>query len=110
MRYYHSGIAPALYSDPLQKTPDATTNTAHQSLGDIEALLCFSHLRWDFVYQRPQHLISRASNHWLVLFWEEPIWDDSEWLEVRPVSAQLQVFTPHLKHGTDETQATGKQR
>ena len=23
-------------------------------------LVCFSHLRWDFVYQRPQHLLSRA--------------------------------------------------
>jgi UDP-galactopyranose mutase len=22
-------------------------------------LVCFSHLRWDFVYQRPQHLMSR---------------------------------------------------
>jgi len=23
-------------------------------------LVCFSHLRWDFVWQRPQHLLSRA--------------------------------------------------
>ena len=30
--------------------------------GGTEAdLICFSHLRWDFVYQRPQHLLSRAA-------------------------------------------------
>ena len=23
------------------------------------ALICFSHLRWDFVFQRPQHLMTR---------------------------------------------------
>lgn len=110
MRYYHSGIAPNSNSDPLQKTPGVTVNTAQQPLGDIDALLCFSHLRWDFVYQRPQHLISRASSHWPVLFWEEPVWDDNDWLEVRPISAQLQVLIPHLKHGTDEAQATSRQR
>ena len=37
-------------------------------------ILCFSHLRWDWVYQRPQHLLSRlASNHGhRVYFVEEP--------------------------------------
>jgi hypothetical protein len=35
-------------------------------------LLCFSHLRWDFVYQRPQHLMSRFSNQYTVYFIEEP--------------------------------------
>jgi glycosyltransferase involved in cell wall biosynthesis len=34
-------------------------------------LLCFSHLRWDFVYQRPQHLMSRFSNEYTVYFIEE---------------------------------------
>ena len=36
-------------------------------------LLCFSHLRWDFVFQRPQHLLSRAARTMRVLFWEEPM-------------------------------------
>src|SRR5690606_25856231 len=36
-------------------------------------LVCFSHLRWDFVWQRPQHLLSRATKHYDVLFVEEPI-------------------------------------
>src|SRR3954466_3595980 len=35
-------------------------------------LVCFSHLRWDFVWQRPQHLLSRAAKHYRVLMIEEP--------------------------------------
>jgi len=32
--------------------------------GDGPALVCFSHLRWDWVWQRPQHLLSRfAERH-----------------------------------------------
>jgi UDP-galactopyranose mutase len=37
------------------------------------AIITFSHLRWDFVYQRPQHLLSRLSSRRRVIFIEEPI-------------------------------------
>jgi UDP-galactopyranose mutase len=40
-------------------------------------LLCLSHLRWDFVFQRPQHLMSRFAQTHRVLFWEEPLFDVS---------------------------------
>ncbi|MDB6452901.1 glycosyltransferase family 1 protein [Falsirhodobacter sp. 20TX0035] len=36
-------------------------------------LICFSHLRWDFVLQRPQHLMSRFAQERPVWFWEEMI-------------------------------------
>jgi len=36
-------------------------------------LVVFSHLRWDFVLQRPQHLISRFAKHHRVFFFEEPV-------------------------------------
>jgi UDP-galactopyranose mutase len=35
-------------------------------------LVCFSHLRWNFVYQRPQHLMSRCARERRVFFVEEP--------------------------------------
>src|SRR5215204_1756374 len=35
-------------------------------------LVCYSHLRWDFVWQRPQHLLSRAAKHYRVIVVEEP--------------------------------------
>ncbi len=36
-------------------------------------LLVFSHLRWNFVYQRPQHLLSRLARHFDVIVVEEPV-------------------------------------
>src|SRR4051794_35379927 len=38
-----------------------------------QVLICFSHLRWDFVFQRPQHLMTRFAKGRRVLFWEEPV-------------------------------------
>jgi glycosyltransferase involved in cell wall biosynthesis len=35
--------------------------------------MVFSHLRWDFVWQRPQHLLSRLAKHYRVIFVEEPV-------------------------------------
>jgi UDP-galactopyranose mutase len=37
------------------------------------AIIVFSHLRWDFVYQRPQHLLSRLAAHYPIVFVEEPV-------------------------------------
>jgi hypothetical protein len=36
------------------------------------SIVVFSHLRWNFVYQRPQHLLSRLAATWPVFFIEEP--------------------------------------
>jgi UDP-galactopyranose mutase len=40
------------------------------------ALICFSHLRWDFVRQRPQHLMDRFALTRRVFNFEEPILTD----------------------------------
>ena len=34
-------------------------------------LVCLSHLRWNFVYQRPQHLLNRCARDRRVIFIEE---------------------------------------
>ena len=39
-------------------------------------IVCISHLRWDFVLQRPQHLLNRAAQEGRVLYVEEPMWGD----------------------------------
>jgi glycosyltransferase involved in cell wall biosynthesis len=69
-------------------------------------LLCFSHLRWDFVFQRPQHLMSRFAREMAVVFWEEPIEIESRetaYLKVRNAEdANVRVVTPHLPAGLDE--------
>ena len=38
----------------------------------MKYLLCFSHLSWNFVYQRPQHLLTRFSKQYQVFYFEEP--------------------------------------
>lgn len=38
----------------------------------LPSLICFSHLRWNFVFQRPQHLMSRCARERRVIYWEEP--------------------------------------
>ena len=42
-------------------------------------LICFSHLRWNFVYQRPQHLLSRFAKQRRVFYIEEPILINEEY-------------------------------
>lgn len=66
-------------------------------------VFCFSHLRWDFVFQRPQHLLTRFAAQTRVFFWEEPIFDaDSNtpcYVEVRPRGERINVIVPHLPAG-----------
>lgn len=51
-----------------------------------DTLICFSHLRWNFVYQRPQHLLSRAARNYNVHFIEEPVFEEN----IRPhLSSQM---------------------
>ncbi|GAB3903033.1 glycosyltransferase family 1 protein [Larkinella knui] len=88
----------------------ANTKTSTPSVYLTQDLLCFSHLRWNFVYQRPQHLLTRASRHYRVWFWEEPVFDNHAWLEVRAVTSQLHVIVPHVPHGTDSETANELQR
>jgi UDP-galactopyranose mutase len=38
-----------------------------------QTVVCFSHLRWNFVFQRPQHLMSRFARDRQVIYWEEPL-------------------------------------
>ena len=36
------------------------------------AIVCFAHLRWNLVFQRPQHIMTRLADSFDVLYWEEP--------------------------------------
>ena len=66
-------------------------------------LLCFSHLRWDFVFQRVQHLLSRAAGSYRVIFWEEPIWVEFgvARLITRESVEGVLVVQPELPWGAD---------
>jgi glycosyltransferase involved in cell wall biosynthesis len=59
-------------------------------------IAAFSHLRWNFVYQRPQHLLSRLAARHPVIFIEEPELDahgPSRWERSKP-QPDLTVYRP----------------
>ena len=59
-------------------------------------LIVFSHLRWNFVYQRPQHLLTRLGAHWRVIFVEEPRHTEGPArFEVTEISSHVTVLVPH---------------
>ena len=63
-------------------------------------IVCVSHLRWDFVYQRPQHLLTRAAGSGRVFYIEEPRFGDGPpSLEVRRRESRLHVAVPLLPAG-----------
>ena len=59
-------------------------------------LIVFSHLRWGFVYQRPQHLLSRLARHYQVHFIEEPLYVEGGEPQIlrQPQSENLEVLVP----------------
>ena len=67
----------------------------------LPPLICFSHLRWDFVTQRPQHLMRRFAAERRVFFWEEPIGCDHPlpYLEYHPFADDgVIALRPRVPH------------
>src|SRR6185312_14965863 len=82
---------------------------AEHSAPDSEptTLICFSHLRWNFVFQRPQHLMSRFAREMNVIFWEEPTEigaGETAFLQVREAehSPNVRIVVPHLPNDMPE--------
>lgn len=76
--------------------------------GDV---LCLSHLRWGFVYQRPNHLMARCARDRRVFFVEEPVFDsDAPRLDVTAIENGLHLAIPHLPAGTSPAAAEHAQR
>jgi UDP-galactopyranose mutase len=72
---------------------------------DDHDLVVFSHLRWDFVFQRPQHLITRfAKNNRRVFFIEEPHFTDAPNSSYEKLDREhgIQVVVPQLPSGLNQ--------
>ncbi|PYE30200.1 glycosyltransferase involved in cell wall biosynthesis [Rhizobium sp. PP-F2F-G38] len=70
-------------------------------------LVCFSHLRWDFVLQRPQHLMQRFSADRQVFFFEEYIPTDHHlaYLEIHPFAGTtVKAIRPRVPHWWSESE------
>jgi UDP-galactopyranose mutase len=96
----------------LEKTQSSGTSLLHSSSSnnktqqtetfkDTPDIVCLSHLRWNFVYQRPQHLLSRCAQGKRVFFIEEPIFspDPLGRLDINEDGSGVVVVVPHLPEG-----------
>lgn len=95
-----------------QLTPTSLQPEPQLALPIRPLLLCLSHLRWGFVYQRPQHVMSRLAKDYDVLFFEEPFHDagDTPWLEQTNPTEGVTVLVPHIAFGLDQNQINAAQR
>jgi UDP-galactopyranose mutase len=87
-------------------TASTLGQTQFASVEFDHTLICFSHLRWNFVFQRPQHLMSRFAAERRVIFWEEPenaLPGCDPALGVRTCAETgVVVVTPSIPEGLDE--------
>jgi UDP-galactopyranose mutase len=82
--------------------PDIFNNNIHsngvRNNENNADIVCFSHLRWNFVFQRPQHLLTHASKTHKIYFIEEPIFEslnNNSYTHVSCVN-NVTVITPYL--------------
>ena len=97
--------------------PGSTFASQTQSLRETAPtrrplMLCLSHLRWGFVYQRPQHVMSRLAQSYDVLFFEEPVFADrvEPQLQSSHPAEGVTVLVPQLPAGTPHEDVISMQR
>ncbi len=76
-------------------TPPGSTNRRVRPAD----LVCLSHLRWNFVFQRPQHLMTACARDRRVLFFEEPVRGAAASHLALEQDGGVTVATPHLPDG-----------
>ena len=94
-----------------KKTTDILQNSRkqrHQFRPETEDgynMVVFCHLRWAFVYQRPQHLITRMAKHYKVLFVEEPLAFENDGEEnnfhLEIINENLHILKPKVRNIED---------
>src|SRR5205085_11494958 len=73
-------------------------------------VVCFSHLRWDFVFQRPQHLMTRFADHFRIYYIEEPVFDQDYDHYSEVLHENIHVIKPHLKGSPQEANVAERQK
>jgi UDP-galactopyranose mutase len=74
-------------------------------------VICLSHLRWNFVFQRPQHLLTRCAREQRVFFVEEPLFEAGITPHLRlHAEGQITVVVPYLPEGMPHADGVGAQR
>ncbi len=82
---------------PPQSLMDCLSKNPISGDSNMQTIIVFSHLRWNFVYQRPQHLLSRMAKYYQIIFVEEPVNDAFDnFFERFTPHLNVEVLRPHL--------------
>ena len=103
--FTQSTALPSFAPLPLKAEPTGRFPAAPSSREVPLDYVVFSHLRWDFVFQRPQHLLTRCALLHRVFFVEEPVFEASgctPYLDIGKRTENLSVVVPHLPEGMSE--------
>nr|MBA4167523.1 glycosyltransferase family 1 protein [Chitinophagaceae bacterium] len=73
-------------------------------------IVCFSHLRWDFVFQRPQHLMTRLSAHFRIFYIEEPFFHAETDNYSDSIQDNVHIIRMHLKGDPQEENVNERQQ
>lgn len=74
-------------------------------------LVCFSHLRWDFVFQRPQHLLSKFAKQYRVFYIEETNFSShSDSFCLRKTNENVWVVNLNIHHSGTEIEMRIRQQ
>ena len=73
-------------------------------------IVCFSHLRCDFVFQRPQHLLTRLADHFRIYYIEEPLFHQEHDHYSEVVHSNIHIVKPHLKGSPDNLSSAARQK
>ncbi|MET3577550.1 glycosyltransferase involved in cell wall biosynthesis [Mesorhizobium robiniae] len=85
---------------------------SHDTPVKSSIILCFSHLRWNFVHQRPQHILTLASKQQQLIYFEEPVFEETHYpsIRIKDESSTIRIVTPVLPVGISATKADAIQR
>lgn len=66
-------------------------------------IICFSHIRWNLLYQHSQHLFSSFADSHPVYFLEEPIpHEGDDHYSIKLTEENIHVITHHLNNNADD--------
>lgn len=73
-------------------------------------IVCFSHLRWDFVFQRPQHLMTRFADHFRIFYVEEALFHSDQDYYSEVLHNNIHIIKLHLTGDHEGENVVERQR
>jgi glycosyltransferase involved in cell wall biosynthesis len=93
-------------------SPSSKPNKIEAFIADMPDIVCMAHLRWDFVFQRPQHLLTRFAQHGRLFYFEEPYFYDGAQAHLEVTTREggnINIVVAHLPNGLTPEESDARQ-